>query len=97
MLQIILRIPREIVKFLIKVYQKTLSFDHSFWARPQAFRVCVHYPSCSEYTYQAVDKFGVFLGLIMGFFRILRCNPFTKHRIDEVPDKFSIKANPEKE
>lgn len=88
-------IPKEFGKGMIKIYQKTLSTDHSFWARPDVYRACIHYPSCSQYTYDAVDKFGLVKGSVMGGFRIMRCNPYTKHRIDPVPDKFSIKANPQ--
>lgn len=84
----ILQLPKKLALLLIKIYQKTLSFDHSFWANPNQFRVCLHQPSCSQYTYEAVEKFGVVKGSILGFFRILRCNPFTKNRIDPIPDKF---------
>jgi uncharacterized protein len=84
---------KKIILSVIKIYQKLLSFDHSFWARPKLIRVCVHTPSCSSYTYEAVNRFGVFKGLIMGFFRVLRCHPFNKHKFDPVPEKFSIRAN----
>ena len=79
-------IPKEAGKILIRIYQKTLSFDHSFWA-PYAggYRVCIHEPSCSEYTYQAVDKYGILKGSWFGFLRILRCNPFSKGGYDPVP------------
>ena len=39
---------------------------------------CRFEPSCSEYTYQAIFKYGVFKGIILGIWRILRCNPFSK-------------------
>lgn len=87
-------LPKHLGMFLIRVYQKLFSFDHSFWSIPTAFRICVHYPSCSDYTYNAIEKFGLIKGSIMGCFRILRCNPFCRQRIDPVPDKFTIKANP---
>lgn len=74
-----------IAKLLIRAYQKTLSFDHSFWAKPEVYRVCIHQPSCSEYTYQAIDKYGVFKGSWLGFNRILRCNPMSKGGYDPVP------------
>jgi len=90
MLNFILNLPKEIAKFFIRIYQKLFSFDHSFWARPDLYRICIHEPSCSEYTYQAIDRFGLIKGGIMGFFRILRCNPFSKGGHDPVPDKFRI-------
>lgn len=45
---------------------------------------CRFIPSCSEYTYLAVEKYGVLVGLIKGFKRILRCNPWNKGGIDLV-------------
>lgn len=38
---------------------------------------CLHSPSCSEYTYQSVLKYGVLRGLRMGIIRIASCNRFT--------------------
>lgn len=43
---------------------------------------CVFYPSCSEYTKQAITKYGVFKGIFLGFRRILRCHPWQKNHID---------------
>ena len=75
--------------FLIRLYQKTLSFDHGPKAMksmyPHGF--CRFQPSCSEYTYQAVEKHGAFWGLILGSWRILRCNPWNKGGQDPVPNK----------
>lgn len=71
-----------ILKF-IRLYQKTLSFDHSF-LKHTGVRVCRFTPSCSEYTYQSIDKYGIFMGTIKGSWRILRCNPFTKGGHDPV-------------
>jgi hypothetical protein len=88
MLHFVLEIPKKITLFFIRCYQKTLSFDHSFWARPDLIRVCVYYPSCSEYTYQAIEKFGLLRGTLLGIWRIIRCNPFSKGGFDEVPEKF---------
>jgi len=90
LIQLILNIPKNIGKALIRLYQFLFSFDHSFWSRSINYRVCIHTPSCSEYTYQAIDKFGLIRGSIMGFFRILRCNPFAQGGEDPLPNKFQI-------
>jgi len=45
---------------------------------------CRFTPSCSEYTYEAVKKYGVIKGLFLGFKRILRCNKWNKGGIDLV-------------
>lgn len=67
---------------LIRLYQKTLSPDHG-WVKvffPHGY--CKYYPSCSEYTVQAIKKQGNIKGLLLGFKRILKCNPFSKGGID---------------
>lgn len=89
----ILEIPKKLMLILIRVYQKLLSTDHSFWAKPEAFRICLYSPSCSEYTYQAIEKFGLIKGGLMGTARVIRCNPFATPGFDPVPDKFSLKRN----
>ena len=43
---------------------------------------CKYYPTCSEYTKQAIQKYGAGRGVIKGFYRILRCNPFSKGGYD---------------
>ena len=85
-----LNLPKNLAKLLIRTYQKLFSFDHSFWARPEKFRVCICYPSCSEYTYQAIDKHGLIKGSVMGTARILRCNPFNEGGHDPVPENFTV-------
>jgi len=37
---------------------------------------CRFYPTCSTYTYQAIEKYGVLKGCFLGFKRILKCHPF---------------------
>ena len=39
---------------------------------------CKYYPSCSEYMKQAIEKYGVFIGVAKGIKRLLKCNPFSK-------------------
>jgi hypothetical protein len=43
---------------------------------------CKFEPTCSEYTKQAIEKYGVLKGSTLGFLRILRCNPFSKGGYD---------------
>lgn len=91
MIKFVLNLPKNVVLAFIKLYQKTLSTDHSFWAKPEKFRICIYSPSCSEYTYQSIEKFGLIKGGIMGTARVIRCNPFASPGFDPVPDKFSLK------
>lgn len=49
---------------------------------------CRFTPTCSEYMYEAIERFGVLKGLALGVWRILRCNPFNKnYGYDPVPGK----------
>jgi len=62
---------------LISFYKKYISpIFHSFGIG------CKYYPTCSEYTKQAIEKYGFFKGIFLGFIRILKCNPFSKGGYD---------------
>jgi putative membrane protein insertion efficiency factor len=61
---------------LIRLYQRTRRF------RPA---VCKFTPTCSEYAAQAIERHGVFRGLMLGVWRILRCNPWALGGEDPVP------------
>lgn len=64
---------------IISFYQKT-SFFHKAIFR-QLFlsdKICRFTPTCSEYTYQAVDKYGTAKGLFLGLKRIIRCHPWSR-------------------
>ncbi len=63
---------------LIKIYQITPFHVHSF---------CRFTPSCSEYTYEAINEYGVLKGTFLGFKRILRCNPFSSYGYDPLKKK----------
>jgi putative membrane protein insertion efficiency factor len=61
----------------IRLYQLTLS--------PLFGRQCRFYPSCSAYTMEAIDKHGLFKGIILGGRRLLKCHPFHPGGVDHVP------------
>jgi putative membrane protein insertion efficiency factor len=63
---------RKIIIGFIKFYQKYISaFLGSYFK-------CRFNPSCSQYMIDAINKKGVIKGLMLGSWRILRCNPFCK-------------------
>jgi putative membrane protein insertion efficiency factor len=72
----------KILIFFIDLYQKTLSPDHGWMKSKHPHGYCKYYPSCSEYTRQSLKKYGAFIGLYMGFKRILKCNPWSQGGID---------------
>lgn len=45
---------------------------------------CRYWPSCSEYALQAIQKHGVLKGGLLGAWRVIRCNPWSKGGIDPV-------------
>ncbi len=61
----------------IEWYQKNISL----WLKEKNI-MCKYYPTCSEYTKQAIEKYGVFKGILLGLWRILKCNPFSKGGYD---------------
>ena len=69
---------------LIRWYQKTLSFDHGPLSFIYSEGFCRFKPTCSEYTYQSIEKYGVVLGSFKGLWRIMRCNPWGKGGYDPV-------------
>ncbi len=62
---------------MIELYQVTPLHTHS---------MCRFTPTCSQYTKEAIDKYGSFKGTWMGIKRILKCHPFGKKGYDPVPD-----------
>lgn len=62
---------------LIQLYRYTLSSI--------AGRTCRHLPTCSEYTRDAIWRFGFWPGGWMGLSRIMRCGPGGTHGYDPVP------------
>lgn len=77
---------RRILLFLIHIYQRTLSPDHGVYSARFPYGYCRFQPTCSEYTYEAIQRFGAFRGSIVGIRRILRCHPWAEPNVDPVPD-----------
>lgn len=67
---------KKIALVLIRFYQKVLSPDQGLLSYLFSERFCRFHPTCSEYTYQAIDKYGIIKGIWLGLKRIVRCNPW---------------------
>ncbi|MCP3952214.1 MAG: membrane protein insertion efficiency factor YidD [Desulfobacterales bacterium] len=68
---------RKLVLIVIRAYQAAIS--------PYLGRNCRFYPTCSEYSYQAICKFGVLHGCYLSVKRIARCHPFHRGGYDPLP------------
>ncbi|MGL4941821.1 MAG: membrane protein insertion efficiency factor YidD [Thermoguttaceae bacterium] len=60
--------------FFVRVYQWCIS--------PFLPNVCKYEPTCSHYTIEAIEKYGVVRGVLKGVWRILRCNPWSRGGYD---------------
>jgi uncharacterized protein len=70
----------------IRAYQR--------WISPARPRRCRYEPTCSAYAIESVERFGVGRGLLLGSWRLLRCNPFSHGGFDPVPKKFTLRVHP---
>jgi len=68
---------KSIFLIFIKLYQCILS--------PVLGPSCRFYPTCSNYAYEAILRYGPLKGLIFALKRIIRCHPFNEGGIDPVP------------
>lgn len=78
---------KRVILLLIKGYQKTISLDHGFLSHFLRNGACRFYPTCSQYTYEAVEKFGIIKGVWLGMKRIARCHPWNEGGYDPLSKK----------
>lgn len=64
------------------------------WISPAMPRRCRYEPTCSAYVAESVRSFGALRGLILGAWRLLRCNPFSRGGFDPVPKRFTLHTGP---
>lgn len=65
---------KKAVLWMIRFYQRNVS--------PYKGYKCPYIPSCSQYGYQAIEKYGIIKGGRLALWRILRCNPFSSGGYD---------------
>ena len=68
---------KRLMLWLIRGYQRRVS--------PMLPSACRFVPSCSDYGYQAIEKYGILRGGAMAAWRVVRCNPLCKGGYDPVP------------
>jgi putative membrane protein insertion efficiency factor len=70
------------------VYQRVVS--------PALPRRCKYEPTCSRYAIDAVGEYGILKGLVLGVWRLLRCNPWSYGGYDPVEDQRVFRIRPER-
>lgn len=70
-------LPRNLAIAVLKGYQAVIS--------PLYGDVCRYHPSCSHYALDAIARYGVLAGILLGARRLLRCHPWARGGIDDVP------------
>lgn len=81
-----MNLGRNVARTLVRGYQLTFS--------ALVGRTCRYLPTCSEYTDEAISRYGVWPGLWMGLARIGRCRPHGGSGYDPVPDTLPNSARP---
>ncbi|HOG46211.1 MAG TPA: membrane protein insertion efficiency factor YidD [Anaerolineae bacterium] len=68
---------KALLQWVIRSYQRFVS--------PALPPACRFHPSCSEYAWQAIDRYGAFKGSWLAAKRVLRCHPLNPGGYDPVP------------
>ena len=74
---------RTVFKPYIKMFcMRAIRFYQKYISR----HTCLYRPTCSQYTLESINNHGVIVGILLGTWRILRCNPFSKGGYDPTPE-----------
>ena len=68
---------------LKKISLKSISF-YKFFLSPYLGGNCRFEPSCSDYSYEAINKYGFYKGLLKTITRLIKCNPLFRGGYDPI-------------
>ena len=74
---VVVRLPARFALLLLRLYQRYVS--------PLTAPTCKYYPSCSQYAVVAIQRHGLLRGSGLAAWRLLRCNPWSRGGVDDVP------------
>lgn len=75
-------------KTVFKPYAKMLCMRMIlFYQKRLSKHTCLYRPTCSQYTLECINNHGAALGILLGAWRILRCNPLSKGGYDPAPER----------
>ena len=80
------RVARAVATAPIELYRRVIS--------PAIPKRCKYEPSCSAYAAQAIRRYGILRGLVLGGWRLLRCNPFSHRGFDPVENQRLFRTRP---
>ena len=69
----------------MKVFLLTLIKCYQYWISPLKPPTCRFIPTCSNYAFIAIEKYGAIRGIFLTIKRLLKCHPFHKCGYDPVP------------
>jgi putative membrane protein insertion efficiency factor len=76
---------KKIFKPYFKIFcMRCIRFYQKYFSK----HTCLYSPTCSEYTLECINNHGALVGILLGAWRILRCNPFSKGGYDPAPENY---------
>ena len=76
-------LPKRQVKLFKMLFMRPIVFYQKHISK----HTCLYEPTCSEYMKRCINNKGVICGILLGIWRLIRCNPLSKGGYDPAPEK----------